>query len=121
MRSQGHARSLARLWILLALALAAGTGCAPRRTGQVTPVSNREVIALTADDTVRLMQRAGFSEEQVLEFGTDLRNALATTGAVQIRIADKVEAIFAVDGEYVYGSSRRRGSFVYEPRTGAFR
>jgi hypothetical protein len=102
------------LFIVLSLSALLGTvGCAHNQA-QVIPVSNREVAALSAEDIVRVMLRAGFSDEQILELGTDLRNELARSGAAQIDVGDKVEAIFAIDGDYVYVSSRLRGSFIYD-------
>ena len=100
--------------LLIALsfsALLGMVGCAHTRA-QVTPVSNRDVAALSAEDIVRVMLRAGFPDEQILELGTDLRNGLARSGAAQISIEDKVEGIFAVDSDFVYVSSRHgRGGY----------
>lgn len=95
---------------------------------KVVSLSNREVATLTSDDIVRIMWRAGFSDEQILEVGTDLRNSLASTGAAKIMVGKKadvflavgedrgkkVEAMFCVDGDYLHIASRRRGSFIYE-------
>ena len=89
------------------------TGCANIES-RVIPVGNPEVTALIAEDIARIMLRAGFSEEQILELGTDLRNELSQSGAAQIYINGKVEAIFAVSGKCVYVSSRKKGSFVYD-------
>lgn len=100
---------------LVAILVLSTAGCAVNR---VMPLANRQVAGLGADDIVRLMQAAGFTEEQVLEFGTDLRNHLALSGAAQIKTGNKVEAIYAVHGNYVHISSRRRGSFVYDITSG---
>ena len=43
---------------------------------RVVPRRSMEVAALSPDDIVRIMQRVGFADEQVLELGTDLHNAL---------------------------------------------
>ena len=87
---------------------------------QVTPLSNQDVITLSADDIVALMRRAGFSDQQIWELGTDLRNALLVSGAAQVRLKDKVEAIFAVHKEYVFITTRLRGSFIYDVNAGGF-
>ena len=79
---------------------------------------NRETVALDADDVVRIMRMAGFPDPQILDLGTDLRNELARSGAAQIRLDDKVEALFAVNGRYVYIASRLHGSFIYDPAGG---
>ncbi len=100
---------------LLALLALGVAGCAPMGI-QVVPLSNREVLALSADDVVRVMRRAGFSDMQIMEHGTDLRNGLAQSGAVQVKINGKVEAVFAINreqGDCVYISTRLRGNFIY--------
>ncbi len=111
------------LLTLLAL-LALGTGgCARNSTGgiRVIPLSNRSVLALGPDDVIEIMKRAGFSDRQILEYGTDLRNGLAESGAVQIKIGEKVEAVFAVnlnESNCVYISTRLRGNFIYDVDSG---
>ena len=87
---------------------------------QVTPLSNQDVIAMSADDIIRIMRRAGFSDEQILQLGTDVRNALLLSGAAQVRLRDKVEVIFAVHDDYVFITTRLRGSFIYDVKAGGF-
>ena len=107
---------------LLALLALGAVGCARNSAGiRVIPMSNRSVLALSPDDVVEVMRRAGFSNNQIMEYGTDLRNGLAESGAVQIKIGKKVEAVFAVnlnDGDYVYISTRLRGNFIYSIDSG---
>jgi hypothetical protein len=107
---------------LLALLALGAVGCARNSAGiRVIPMSNRNVLALSPDDVIQVMRRAGFSDKQIMEYGTDLRNGLAESGAVQIKIGKKVEAVFAVnlnDGDYVYISTRLRGNFIYSIDTG---
>lgn len=98
------------------LLMAASVGCTGLRQA-VTPIPNREVIALDADAIVAIMHRAGFSDEEILDLGTDLRNSLAQQGAAQIRVGKKTEAIFAVHGTYIHISSRRRNGFLYNTET----
>jgi hypothetical protein len=109
------------LTLLTLVALGIG-GCARSSTGiQVIPLSNRSVLALNPDDVIEIMRRAGFSDAQILEYGTDLRNGLAESGAVQIKIGKKVEAVFAVnlsEGNCVYISTRLRGNFIYDVESG---
>jgi len=109
------------LMLLALLALGVG-GCARSSAGiRVIPLSNRSVLALDSDDVVAVMRRAGFSDEQILEYGTDLRNGLAESGAVQIKIGKKVEVVFAInvdDGDCVYISTRLRGNFIYDVNSG---
>jgi len=106
--------------ILLSSAMLAMAGCAVTEP-QVLPISNREVAAVSAEYVVQVMLRAGFSDEQILQLGTDLRNELARSGAAQISVGDKVEATFAVQGDYVYVTTYKRGSFIYEMKTGRIR
>ncbi len=88
---------------------------------RVVSLSNQDVIALTADDIVKVMRRAGFSDERILDLGTDLRNALAASGAAQIEVANTVEAIFAVRDKNLHVSSYRRGNFIFNTETGEIR
>jgi len=105
------------LTLLTLVALGAG-GCAQSNTGiRVIPLSNRSVLALSPDDVIEIMRRSGFSDRQILEYGTDLRDGLAESGAVQIKIGKKVEAVFAInlsEGNCVYISTRLRGNFIYD-------
>ncbi len=109
-----------RLPAVLALLLLSLVGCTHLRQA-VTPLANRQVAALDADAIVQMMQRAGFSDEQILGLGTDLRNSLAAHGAAQIRVRDKTEAIFAVHAPYIHVSSRQRGTFIYDVEKGEIR
>jgi ligand-binding sensor domain-containing protein len=111
------------LTLLLLLALGViGCGSSTRRSGiQIIPLSSRSVLELNADDVVRVMRRAGFSDKQILEYGPDLRDGLAQSGAVQVKIGSKVEAVFAINldhGPCIYITTRLRGSFIYNVQTG---
>ena len=121
-RYNSRISSMAILLTMLALLALGIGGCARSSTGiRVIPLSNRSVLALSPDDVVEVMRRAGFSDKQILEFGTDLRNGLAESGAVQIKIGKKVEAVFAInlsEGNCVYISTRLRGNFIYDVDSG---
>ena len=108
---------VASVLTLLTLSVA---GCANSRA-RVISLSNREIAALDADDIVRVMRRAGFSDDQVIDLGPDLRNMLASSGAAKIQVGNKVEAMFSVDGDSLYASSYRRGSFIYDLGKQTFR
>jgi len=106
------------LW-LLALLASGVAGCARTRGKiEVIPWSNRDVLDLSSDDIVQVMRRAGFSDRQILELGTEVRDGLAQSGAVQIKISNKWEVVFAIKGDYVYVSTRLRGNFIYSVKTG---
>ena len=115
--------------ILLIAGLMSMAGCAPQdeysqtvpnSKFKIIPVSNHEVIALSPDDIVKIMQRVGFLDKQIVELGTDLRNTLGTSGAAQLKIKgrNKIEATFAVHDGNVYISTRLRGTFIYNTKTG---
>jgi len=112
-------------WLVLAFLFWGVVGCASTRSGkstrfQVIPVSSQDVAALSANDIVRVMRRAGFSDEQILELGTQLRNALLLSGAVQIKRGNIVEVIFAVDDNNVHIITRLRGNFIYNVQKGSW-
>jgi len=96
------------------------SGCQEADT-KIVLLNNQDVIALDADDIVLLMTRAGLTEDQVLEVGTELRNGLGSVGAAQIHAGKTIEAIFVVDGPLVRGVSRTRSAFVYNVEEGEFR
>ena len=120
-RYNSRISSMSILTLLTLVALGIG-GCSGSNTGiQVIPLSNRSVLALSSDDVVQIMRRAGFSDSQILKYGTDLRNGLAESGAVQIKIGKKVEAVFAAnlsESNCVYISTRLRGNFIYDVDSG---
>lgn len=111
------------LWICILLCF--GLGCVSARSDksmrfQVVPVGSQEVAALSSDDIVRVMRRAGFSDEQILQLGTQLRNALLLSGAAQVIRANIVEAIFAIHNNNVYITARLRGNFIYDLQKGSW-
>ena len=105
----------------LAMVMAAGCSSLDRASQRVVAFNNQDVVALDANDMVRIMRRAGFSDQQVLDLGTDLRNAMASAGAAQVICEKKVEVTFVVDGDVVRAATRNRGAFVYDVKSRAFR
>ena len=103
--------------LLLAL-LAFGVVSCAQRGFEVIPVNYEEVLTLSSDDIVRVMRRAGFSDNQILEYGTELHDALSRSGAAQIKMSKKLQAVFAINGDSVYISTRLRGNFIYNVKTG---
>ena len=87
-------------------------------TLKIVPVSNRDIANLSVNDIIEIMRRAGFSDEQILELGPDLQKGLAESGAAHFRVGNKLEAIFAANGDYVHITTRLRGSFVYDIKKG---
>jgi hypothetical protein len=109
-------------WIIILLLLTFSVvGCANTAAHtrfQVIPLSNQNAADLSTEDIIQVMQRAGFSNEQILELGPDLRDGLSTSGAAQVKVGDKVEVIFAVHSDCVYISTRLRGNFIYNMKGG---
>jgi len=103
--------------LLLSL-LAFGVVSCAQRGFEVIPLNHQEVLTLSSDDIVRVMRRAGFSDNQILEYGTDLHDALSRSGAAQIKIDKRLQAVFAINGDSVYISTRLRGNFIYNVKTG---
>ncbi len=87
---------------------------------KVVAMSNRDIAELSADDIVLIMRQAGFSDGQIMELGPDVRDGLLFSGAVQVRRKKKVEAIFAVNSDYIFITTRLRGSFIYDLKRGNF-
>jgi hypothetical protein len=106
------------LMMLLALGLG---GCTGNRGFEIFPLNNQNVLTLSSDDIVRVMRRAGFSDNQILQHGEDLHIALAQYGAAQIKIRRKLVAVFAINGDDVYISSALFGktqNFIYNTKSG---
>jgi len=104
--------------LLLTLLAFGVVSCAAHRGLDILPLRNQNVLTLSSDDIVRVMRRAGFSDNQILEYGTDLHSALAHSGAAQIKVKKNLEAVFAINGDAVYISTRLRGNFIYNVKTG---
>jgi hypothetical protein len=106
--------------LLMLLALGLG-GCVGNRGFEIFPLNNQNVLTLSSDDIVRVMRRAGFSDNQILQYGEDLHIALAQYGAAQIKINKKLVAVYAINGDDVYISSALFGktqNFIYNTKTG---
>ena len=103
---------------LLLTLLAFGVVSCAQKGFEVIPLNHQEVLTLSSDEIVRVMRRAGFSDNQILEYGTDLHDALSRSGAAQIKMSKKLQAVFAINGDSVYISTRLRGNFIYNVKTG---
>ncbi len=104
--------------LLLTLLAFGMVSCAAHRGLDIIPLRNKDALTLSSDDIVRVMRRAGFSDSHILEYGTDLHSALSREGAAQIKVKKNLEAIFAINGDAVYISTRLRGNFIYNVKTG---
>ncbi len=99
---------------LVALSLFSMTflGCQTGAT-RVMPAPGEHHKTLSADDVVLLMRQSGFGDSDILQYGTDLRNALATQGVARVEIGDVVRAIFCAQEESVYVTTSMGKAFFY--------
>ena len=81
---------------------------------RIVAVSNREVARLSPEDIIRVMQRVGFSDDQILELGTDLHRALMLSGGAELFYGKRLEMLFAVNNQQIQIQSRTRGTFIYD-------
>lgn len=112
----------AATWMLLLVLTSGMIGCSRRASGiQIVPLSSSSVLVLSPDNLVEVMRRAGFSDEQIVQYGPDIYDGLSQSGAVQVRVNNRVEAVIAVNrdrGDCVYISSASRGNFIYNVQSG---
>jgi hypothetical protein len=87
---------------------------------RVVPQENPDQADLSAEDILRVLERVGFSDEQILQLGPALHRALQTAGAAEIKLGKKTEMAFGVNGERLFITSRTRGTFVYNISSGRF-
>jgi hypothetical protein len=78
----------------------------------VVGMPNHQAYGFDADFTVKMLRQAGFSKDEILQVGTRVRNLLAQYGGAQVRLGQKVVAIFAVDQNNLYIVSRRSGTNI---------
>lgn len=112
----------AATWMLLLVLTLGMMGCSRRTMGiQIVPLSSSSVLVLSADSLVEVMRRAGFSDEQILQYGPDVYDGLSQSGAIQVRVNDRVEAVIAINrdhGDCVYIASASRGNSIYNVQSG---
>jgi len=87
----------------------------------VQPVTSSEVADLSADDVIKIAMKIGFTKQQIVQFGADLRDALHQSGAARVLIRGNVEALLRVQSGNVWISSATYGDHVYSLSTGQFR
>ena len=81
---------------------------------------NRDVAELTADDIVTVMQQVGFSDEDILDLGMDLHEAIRSSGMAVVYKGNRAEMILQVNREYLVIRSRSNGSMIYDIARGGF-
>jgi hypothetical protein len=90
---------------------------------KIVPRNNHNSLTVppSADDIVAMMLKVGFSEQQIVEMGETLRNALVSSGAAEVRRGKEVGAIFAVyKNDTIFIQTRRGGTYIYDVRNGRF-
>jgi len=138
LHASSRSRQALRAWglgLLLMLLALEGAGCSnwfkpvawpelgaksnkqPEALFRVVPKKSMGSANLKPEDIVRIMQRVGFADEQILDLGTDLHNALLFSGAAEIFYQKTKLAIFVADANLVRIRSRA-SSFDYDVSTG---
>ena len=87
---------------------------------RIEPQAGREVADLSPDDVIQIMRRIGFTDAQILDMGTDMRDALRMAGGARVIVREEVEALVSVSGMRVHVGSRTRGNFTYDLGSGQF-
>ncbi len=78
----------------------------------VMPVVNGEATFVEPGLLAHVMLRAGFTSEEILEHGPGVAEALATSGAAQVRQGKAVSALMAIQSGQLIVTSLERGTFV---------
>ena len=100
--------------VLMAPVLWGCAGGPSARGAQVDSMNTRQPTSLRAYDIVLAMRQAGFTDEQIVALGTDVRNAVAQGGGAQVRIDGRTEALLAVEGHHLHVTSRRGQTRSYD-------
>ena len=87
---------------------------------RIVAKENRDVAELTADDIVAVMQQVGFSDEDILDLGPDLHEAIRSSGMAVVYAGNRAEIILRVNREYLLVRSRSHGSLIYDIARGSF-
>lgn len=81
---------------------------------RIVAKENRDVAELTADDIVVVMQQVGFSDDDILDLGMDLHEAIRSSGMAVVYAGNRAEMILRVNREYLLIRSRSHGSMIYD-------
>ncbi len=108
-------RGTAKLILVSGFAAALLSGCAGAISCSVLltdqaimPIANGSATHVAPSDLAQAMLRAGFTRDEILQYGPGIGEALATSGAAQVRRGKVVAALFAVnDGQLIVTSLDR--------------
>ncbi len=99
--------------MLVAAGLMVFGGCVKDNTLVVEGFNVPEKAAIEAPMIVHSMQRAGFTDEQILAHGPALRNYLATQGGARVRKEQLTLAMFMIRRDSLFGTAVNRGAFHF--------
>ena len=103
---------------LLIIALLAGCAQGDRNVSRlnagVTKLAVGDPYPVSARDLAAAMIQAGFTGDEVLEYGPEVRNAIGTAGGAQVNRDKFVMAIFSVQDGTLFVSSRDGSTFLRE-------
>ena len=85
---------------------------------KVVAVPNQDKLTLSNDKILEILKKAGFTDAQIQDCSASISDGLAQAGAVRITINDAVEAGIAIRGNDIYISTRSKGYFIYNIKTG---
>ena len=88
---------------------------------KIEPVTNSEVADLSADDVIKICMKIGFTKQQIVNLGADLKNALLLSGGARVIYRGNVEALIQVRQPDIYIQTATRGQHVYDMARGTFR
>jgi hypothetical protein len=87
---------------------------------RVAPANGRNVADVSVDDVIHLMRRVQFSDDEIIELGPGLREALRQYGGAKITDGADAVVSFLVSGTAILVESDGRGSYVYDMTRGRF-
>lgn len=84
-----------------------------RLYSDVTPIPSNATARVSASDIVETMAKAGFTRDEILTYGPQVRNALAMQGGAEIRQSGQVTAVLTILEGSLYVVSQRGGIYVH--------
>jgi len=97
---------------LILTACSASDANVARLNQDVQQITVGEPYPISARSLAAAMLQAGFSSDEVLEYGPRVRNAIGSSGGAQINKGKYADAIFSVQDSNLYVSSRDGGTFI---------
>jgi hypothetical protein len=79
---------------------------------KVLPFKSETPVILKSNELYSIMKRANFTDNEILTYGAEVRNSIATYGGVQVKRAGRVFCIIASYNEAIYVTSSEGQSFI---------